>query len=107
MSGLTLTTARDFVRSYVTPVPVSDILALPAIPAANIALGSDSFADSYLPSLYLDSTRVDDPGAQSRPVGDNGIWLIKVGGGDSNRRFVMARGRGLRSIDNVRFELRA
>ena len=60
--GVALTVARDFVRSYVTPVPVSDIRELPAIPTGDIALDAE-FADTYLPSLYLDSTRVDDPGS--------------------------------------------
>ena len=103
--GTELTMARDFVRSYVTPVPVSDILALPAIPPRTSPWMTTSWR-VYLPSLYLDSTRVDDPGANPT-LGANGLWLIKVGGGDANRRFVMARGKNLRSIDNVRFELRA
>ena len=35
----------------------------------------------------------------------NSLWLIKLSGGDANRRFIMARGQVLRSIENVRFRI--
>ena len=94
----------DYVRTYLAPFPVEDLRLLPTIPFADLTLGA-AFPTDNLPSLYLTTTRSDDP---SVPInqGSNGLWLIKVGGGTANRRFVFLRGQYLRGMSNVRFELR-
>ena len=97
---------RDYVRSYVPPFPVGDVLDLPELPFGDIPIGNP-FDDANTPSLYLNTTRADDPGIGDMPMfGANGLWLLKVDGGDADRRYIMGRGRGLRQIDNLRFELR-
>ena len=97
--------ARDYVRAYTPPFPVSDLLALPAIDPASIAFGG-TFDNERLPALYLNTTGLDDPGDPPRDIGANGLWLVKLSGGTANQRFVFVRARNLRSIDNVRFQIR-
>ena len=94
----------DYITAYVPPFPVEDLLDLPGIPLADLDIGGPLLS-ANLPSLYLNSTRIDDPG-NNPDFGNNGLLLIKVQGGATNRRFIFARGRNLRGMANVRFELR-
>ena len=50
--------------------------------------------------ICLNTTRVDNPNDSDPQVGSNGLWLVKVSGGQPNQRFIMAKGRNLRAIDN-------
>ena len=107
-SGFGLTAAHDYVRAYVPPFPVGDLLDLPTLNNLDLPIGNP-FENVNTPSLYLNTTRIDDPDENAgdiTTVGANGLWLLKVDGGDTNRRFIMARSTVLRSIDNLRFELR-
>ena len=98
--------ARDYVRSYTPPFPVADLLALPAIDPADISLGglfenaaTTSTLSQYNRTLMILTTRRN---ASARMV----LWLVKLSGGTANQRFILARAKYLRSIDNVRFQLR-
>ncbi len=94
----------DFVRVYCAPFPVEDFLTLPAIAPADVPVNT-VFDETNVPSLFLNTTRADDPGNPPN-VGVNGLWLIKLSGGDADRRIIFARGQVIRSAGNIRFELR-
>ena len=50
----------DYVTAYVPPFPVQDMLDLPGIPVADLNIGGEHMGVN-LPSLYLNSTQIDDP----------------------------------------------
>ena len=97
----------EFLRTYLTPFPVQDLLDLPAMAPADLPIGDTVHrcvpAVPFLPNRAEDNPRVSMAGDT---FGRNGLFLFNVSGGTANRIFIFARGAVLRSMSNIRFELR-